>query len=225
MVKRIEYGTFGNIISDSNPNFAVPFGFAGGLHDRLTGLVRFGYRDYDPETGRWTAKDPIGFAGGDTDLYGYCLNDPVNFVDPSGLLWNQTVQIFSSLGTVVLGATIAAAGMAGAAVSVPAVAAGVLLSSVGGAGLFLGIVDLSFEIEYGESLTDNAGPLTFIGEGYFGETGRTCGLAGDTIVDAFGVAKGVRPLPKNVFDISTTAAGTMSLTNDLKDIKKEVKNW
>jgi len=51
--------------------------------------VRFGYRDYDPETGRWTAKDPIGFAGGDTDLYGYCLNDPVNAVDPSGLFENH----------------------------------------------------------------------------------------------------------------------------------------
>jgi RHS repeat-associated protein len=62
----------------------VPFGFAGGLHDRDTGLVRFGLRDYDPDTGRWTAKDPIGFAGGDTDLYGYCLNDPINLVDPYG---------------------------------------------------------------------------------------------------------------------------------------------
>jgi len=64
----------------------VPFGFAGGLYDRDTGLVRFGYRDYDPETGRWTAKDPIGFAGGDTDLYGYCVNDPVNYFDPPGTL-------------------------------------------------------------------------------------------------------------------------------------------
>jgi len=64
----------------------IPFGFAGGLHDRDTGLVRFGYRDYDPDTGRWTAKDPIGFAGGDSDLYGYCVNDPVNGFDPSGLM-------------------------------------------------------------------------------------------------------------------------------------------
>ncbi len=85
VVKRIEYDTFGNVISDSDPSFAVPFGFAGGLHDSDTGLVRFGYRDYDPETGRWTAKDPILFAGGDTDLYGYCVNDPVNLVDPLGL--------------------------------------------------------------------------------------------------------------------------------------------
>jgi uncharacterized protein RhaS with RHS repeats len=34
--------------------------------------------------GRWTAKDPIGFAGGDTDLYGYVTNNPVKFIDPSG---------------------------------------------------------------------------------------------------------------------------------------------
>ena len=85
VVKRVEYDTFGNIISDSNPGFAMPFGFAGGLYDRDTKLVRFGYRDYDPETGRWTAKDPIGFAGGDTDLYGYCVGDPVNWIDPRGL--------------------------------------------------------------------------------------------------------------------------------------------
>jgi len=42
VVKRLEYNTFGNIISDSNPGFAVPFGFAGGLYDRDTKLVKFG---------------------------------------------------------------------------------------------------------------------------------------------------------------------------------------
>ncbi len=84
LLKR-QYDSFGNILNEeSTLSSEVPFGFAGGLHDRDTGLVRFGYRDYDPETGRWTAKDPILFAGGDTDLYGYCLNDPVNLVDPTG---------------------------------------------------------------------------------------------------------------------------------------------
>jgi len=92
VVKQIDYDSFGNVINDTNSAMKVPFGFAGGLHDRDTGLVRFGYRDYDPDTGRWTAKDPIGFGGGDTDLYGYCVNDPVNFADPWGLetgIWTE----------------------------------------------------------------------------------------------------------------------------------------
>jgi len=63
----------------------VPFGFAGGLYDPDTKLTHFGFREYDAYTGKWTAKDPIGFDGGDSNLYGYVLNDPVNLVDPSGL--------------------------------------------------------------------------------------------------------------------------------------------
>ena len=85
VVKALTYDTFGNLFSDSNPDMEVPFGFAGGIYDRDTGLVRFGYRDYDPVTGKWTAKDPIGFNGGDTNLYGHVLGDPVNLVDPEGL--------------------------------------------------------------------------------------------------------------------------------------------
>ncbi len=76
----------------------MPFGFAGGLYDPDTGLVRFGFRDYDPDTGRWTAKDPIFFTGGDTDLYGYVLNDPVNMIDPLGLYYYR--QIWQEPGIV-----------------------------------------------------------------------------------------------------------------------------
>jgi RHS repeat-associated protein len=55
------------------------------LYDQDTKLVRFGARDYDPSVGHWTAKDPTQFAGGDSNLYGYVLNDPVNLLDPAGL--------------------------------------------------------------------------------------------------------------------------------------------
>lgn len=93
VIKKIEYDSFGNVINDSAPAFEIPFGFAGGLYDTDTGLVRFGYRDYDPDIGRWTAKDPILFAGGDTDLYGYVLNDPINYIDPLGL-WSLTLDAY-----------------------------------------------------------------------------------------------------------------------------------
>jgi RHS repeat-associated protein len=90
VVQRMEYDEFGRVVLDTNPGFQ-PFGFAGGLYDRDTGLLRFGARDYDPQPGRWTAKDPVLFASGDTGLYGYVLNDPVNLSDPNGL---QSLVVF-----------------------------------------------------------------------------------------------------------------------------------
>ena len=82
--QRMDYNVLGFVKADTNP-FLQPFGFAGGLYDPQTQLVRFGARDYDPRaTGRWTTKDPIRFDGGDNNLYGYVLNDPVNLVDPRG---------------------------------------------------------------------------------------------------------------------------------------------
>ena len=69
---------------DTNPGFQ-PFGFAGGLYDPDTKLVRFGARDYDAQTGRWTTKDPIWFAGGQANLYAYVHSDPLNRTDASGL--------------------------------------------------------------------------------------------------------------------------------------------
>jgi RHS repeat-associated protein len=84
VAQRLEYDAWGQMVVDTNPGFQ-PFGFAGGLYDPQTGLLRFGARDYDPETGRWTTKDPILFAGGDTNVYAYVGNDPVNRFDPAGL--------------------------------------------------------------------------------------------------------------------------------------------
>ena len=84
VAQRLDYDAFGNILLDTNAGFQ-PFGFAGGIYDQDTGLVRYGARDYDSEIGRWTAKDPLGFGGGDTNLYAYVINNPVNFIDPKGL--------------------------------------------------------------------------------------------------------------------------------------------
>jgi RHS repeat-associated protein len=87
VVSRAEQAKPNNLL-DTNPGFQ-PFGFAGGLYDQQTKLTRFGARDYDAETGRWTAKDPIRFAGAEANLYGYVHNDPVNLLDPLGLYPGQ----------------------------------------------------------------------------------------------------------------------------------------
>ncbi|KAF0217390.1 MAG: hypothetical protein FD178_590 [Ignavibacteria bacterium] len=74
---------YGNVLLQSG-NVDLLFGFAGGLTDAQTGLVRFGARDYNATTGRWTAKDPIDFYGGDYNLFGYVYGDPINGLDANG---------------------------------------------------------------------------------------------------------------------------------------------
>jgi len=83
IAQRLDYDSFGKVLVDTNPGFQ-PFGFKSGLYDPDTGLVHFGARWHDPETGRWISKDPILLAGG-LNLYAFCGNDPVNFFDPWGL--------------------------------------------------------------------------------------------------------------------------------------------
>jgi RHS repeat-associated protein len=78
------FDEFGNVLSDTDPG-VQPFGFAGGLYDHDTGLTRFGARDYDPHTGRWTAKDLILFDASGVNVYEYALGDPLNNYDPTGL--------------------------------------------------------------------------------------------------------------------------------------------
>jgi len=101
MAEGVHYDEFGAVLSDSAPGFQ-PFGFAGGIYDADTELVRFGARDYDAFTGRWTAKDPIRFAGGDTNLYAYAGNDPVNRGDATGLWLLQAAGVVLGAGAQVI---------------------------------------------------------------------------------------------------------------------------
>jgi len=83
VLQAIEYDAWGRVLSDTNPG-AQPFGFAGGLYDADTGLVRFGAREYDAETGRWLSKDPILFDGGNPNLFAYAGSAPAYTSDPDG---------------------------------------------------------------------------------------------------------------------------------------------
>nr|WP_306799249.1 RHS repeat-associated core domain-containing protein [Alcanivorax quisquiliarum] len=119
VAQRLEYDVWGNITQDTNPGFQ-PFGFAGGIYDQHTQLTRFGARDYDAHSGRWTAKDPIRFSGDGPNLYGYVLNDPVNFIDPRGefgipgaAIGAAIGGVSSFVGTLVTGGSIGEAAMSG----------------------------------------------------------------------------------------------------------------
>jgi len=115
-------------------NAFQPFGFAGDLYDQHTKLTRFGARDYDAETGRWTAKDPSGFKGRDTNLYRYTFGDPINFRDPKG---KNTIAVGGGVG-------FAVGGPPGALVGA-AIGAGILY---GGYLVYNNMVDDDAEDEY-----------------------------------------------------------------------------
>lgn len=107
LIKEIAYDSFGVPCHDTLPDLFMPIGFAGGLADPDTGLVRFGWRDYDPTVGRFTAPDPLGDTGGDHDLYDYCVDDPVSFTDKAGLtpaaIPPLAIYIAAKLGALGLG--------------------------------------------------------------------------------------------------------------------------
>jgi RHS repeat-associated protein len=76
------YDSFGN---PTNSSFSSRYQFTGREYDATTGLQFSRARWYDPVIGRFVSEDPIGFDGGDVNLYGYVSNNPQNFTDPSGL--------------------------------------------------------------------------------------------------------------------------------------------
>jgi len=71
--------------------------YAGRDLDTFTGLYNNRARWYDPASGRFISEDPLQFAAGDTNLYRYCANSPMNFTDPTGL-WFESVWDATSLG-------------------------------------------------------------------------------------------------------------------------------
>ncbi len=65
-------------------------GYTGHHHHGKSGLMLTWYRAYDPVTGRWLSRDPIGEAGG-INLYGYVSNNPVRYFDPNGESLRDTI--------------------------------------------------------------------------------------------------------------------------------------
>lgn len=96
---RRTFDAFGNVVNEGHYDAAglavaagqagyvdEAFAFTGRYRDELTGLQNNLNRWYDPRVGRWLSEDPIGFAGGDANLYRYVGNQATMIVDPTGLL-------------------------------------------------------------------------------------------------------------------------------------------
>lgn len=80
--QRYSYDLFG--MPKPTTSFRNPYQFTSREWDPETGFYFYRARYYDSLVGKFIQKDPIGFEGGDVNLYGYVQNNPINYVDPSG---------------------------------------------------------------------------------------------------------------------------------------------
>jgi len=81
-----EYEVFGK--TTINGPSTNPFQYTGRENDG-SGLLYYRARFYSPRVHRFISEDPLGFRGG-INKYAYVKNDPLSFVDPSGLADSAT---------------------------------------------------------------------------------------------------------------------------------------
>ena len=91
------YDAFGRVVSETNAAIDHLFGFTGRALDESTGLQNNLNRWYDAGVGRWISQDPIGFEGGDANIYRYVGNGPTHATDPTGLVPWGTPEWFYQL--------------------------------------------------------------------------------------------------------------------------------
>jgi len=103
-LNQYSYLPFGEQLSASE-TVANPFTFVGqfGVMQEGNGLDFMRARYYSDEDGRFLSPDPIGFQGGDVNLYRYVANSPVNLIDPSGLFCVPLVAALAAAAGISVG--------------------------------------------------------------------------------------------------------------------------
>lgn len=86
------YDSFGNKVSTTGSG-GDRFGFTGREYDAALNLYYYRARFYDPSTGRFVSKDPLGYDAGDANLYRYVGNGPTNGTDPSGFFEIEFIRV------------------------------------------------------------------------------------------------------------------------------------
>lgn len=86
----VNYDSFGNILSETNPANGDRFKYTGREWDSVSGQYNYRARELDPSSGRFISSDPLGFGGQDANWYRYVDNSPSIAIDPLGL---QTVIV------------------------------------------------------------------------------------------------------------------------------------
>lgn len=125
VIERYRYGAYGETTvlgADGVTELAAsvvgnPYGYTGRRLDQETGFYYYRARFYSPERGRFIQRDPLGYADG-MGVYAYVGNNPVNYVDPDGLMAKEAADWVADNADAVLDGTQTALDVAG---MVPAV--------------------------------------------------------------------------------------------------------
>jgi RHS repeat-associated protein len=123
--------------SGSRTTVANPGLYAGGYYDSSTGFYKFGIRYYDPGTGRWTQRTPVGGSLQETtkaNPYMYADDNPINMVDP-----NEKSALTCIAALLVAGGTDMAQSLAWAALIVPALTPPFTLGGIIAGILYIGV--------------------------------------------------------------------------------------
>ena len=81
ILKDYTYDAFGNQKQEQSED-NNPFRYCGEYFDNETGFIYLRARYYDSDIGRFTTEDPIKDG---VNWFIYCANNPMNFIDPSGM--------------------------------------------------------------------------------------------------------------------------------------------